>query len=535
MNFRNPAECLNELQRLHPVDVARTHATLSDMVAGLLEAMPAPNQHLEVLEAARDMLAFVQAEVAKSYAAHPLPPNSVDNQALLRVATLWNDLARSYALIARRDAEEGTLDDQRALLAQRRTHCAGMVVLEYFRAHRAVPPGCWAEVHDCHAAAIQASVERIRVADPLNDVWKAQSPHEAYVAVLLVDLANPYGRAQRELNWILRWAQRFAPYCSLSNDLDNQKANAYAVDLAGDRGLGPIGLLPRTSGLLRFDGSALGNQIRAVLAQFKQGVKPVSLGLGEDCSRDACARLLLSLYRPWGQSSAGRRFPRRAKEGTIAITGDWLAIGFGIAGQVFEQPRAQGARAGVRDDISLLTFGERVPRADDAPSGREDRHREAERLGLACEPWKLLDQSVGGFRVEQAARAERLEHHQLVGVRPHDGEQMLLGQISWLMFRADGQLEAGVHLLSGFPRVIAVRAVANQGRHEPYQQGFILPPNPGLKTDASLIVPGTWYQRGRDIELKENGTARQVRLTRLVLRGTNFDQVGFEPLPASPA
>lgn len=535
MNFRNPADCLNELRRLHPTDVAATHATLGTMAADLLEAMPAPNQHLEVLESARELVAFTQAEMAKRYAARPLPPGSFDHQTLMRVVTLWKDLARSYAQIARSDAEQGTLEDKHVLLAQRRLHCAGMVLFEYFRAHQAVPPGCWAEVHESYAAALQENIHGIRVADPLNEVWKAQSPREAYVAVLLADLANPYGRDERELSWILRWAQRFAPYCNLTNDIDNQKANVYGVDLGGDRGLGPIGLLPRTEGLIRFDGSALANQIRGVLAQFKQGVKPVSLGLGEDCSRDAGARLLLSLYRPWGLSSSGRRFPRRKAVGSLALTGDWLAIGFGIAGKVFEQPRPEGARAGVRDDISLLTFGERVQRADASAFRREDHQREAERLGLACEDWKLLDQSVGGFRVEQMPRGERLEHHQLVGLRPHDGEQMLLGQISWLMFRTDGQLEAGVHLLSGMPRVVAVRPVVTQGRLQAFQQGFTLPANPALKTGATLILPGAWYQREREIDIREGEVSRRVRLTKLALRGANFDQVCFEPATVSPA
>ncbi|ATE62824.1 hypothetical protein [Thauera sinica] len=536
MNFRNPADCLNLLRHLHPTDVVATHATLSEMTADLLEAMPAPNQHLELLEAARDLLVFTQTEMARRYAAHPLAPGSADHPTLVRVVSLWKNLARSYAQISRDDAGQGTLDDQRALLAQRRLYCAGMVVLEYFRAHQEVPRGCWAEIHECYAAAVQANMEGIRVADPLNEVWKAQSTREAYVSVLLVDLANPYGRDERELNWILRWAQRFAPYCSLTTDLDNQKANVYAVDLGGDRGLGPIGLLPRTSSLIRFDGSALASQIRGVLAQFKQGVKPASLGLGEDCSRDAGARLLLSLYRPWGLSSSGRRFPRRAAEGNVALTGDWLAIGFGVGGMVFEQPRFERPRGNVREDISLLTFGERVPRADPPSiSAFHDRQREAERLGLACEPWKLLDQSVGGFRVEQTPGAERVGHHQLVGVRPHDSEHMLLGQISWLMFRNDGRLEAGVHLLSGMPRMAAVRPVVTQGRLPAFQQGFALPANPALKTEASLILPGPWYQRGREIDIREDdGAPRRMRLTKLMLRGANFDQVCFEPAAISP-
>ena len=146
MDFTNPAACLDLLQKLHPIDTARTHATLLQITEALQLASPAPNQHLEVLEAAREAIACSQNERARCYTSQALPPDSEENTILQQVLRLWQVLSRSYAQIARRDAAAGTLDDQRALLAQRRTHYAGMALLEYFRAKRAVPAGCWAEI-----------------------------------------------------------------------------------------------------------------------------------------------------------------------------------------------------------------------------------------------------------------------------------------------------------------------------------------------------------------------------------------------------
>ncbi len=532
MDFSKPAECLELLQRLHPVDVKTTHATLSTMVGSLLEASPPPNQHLEVLEAAREVVAFTQNEMARRYAAHPLPPDSDENETLTRVVRLWNNIAQSYALIARRDAEQHTLDDQRALLAQRQVHFAGMELLEYFRAHRSVPAGCWAAVHAAYSAAVKAALHKVRVGDVLNDVWKAQSPLEAYISVLLVELANPYGRSERELSWIFRWAQRFAPYCTLSAELDQQKPTAYGVDFASDQGLRPLGLIARSPSLLRFDGSTLASQIQAVFAQFKRGVKPAALGLGEDCPVDGSARLLMSLYRPWGLASAGRRFPRRNASGELELTASWLGVGFAVDGKVFEQPRAEAAKPNLRHDISLFTFGERAAEAEDGPDARE-RHREAaEKLGLACEHWQLLDQSVGGFRVRRAVRGERLEHSQLVAIRPQDGEHFLLGQISWLMYHADGIMEAGVHVLAGLPRMVAARPTGSNGSRQPYQQAFMLPASPAMKQGASLVLPGFWFHSGRVIEIHAEGKTRSLRLDKLLIRGTNFDQCSYESEPS---
>ena len=44
-----------------------------------------------------------------------------------------------------------------------------------------------------------------------------------------------------------------------------------------------------------------------------------------------------------------------------------------------------------------------------------------------------------------------------MGIKPSDGSQYLLGQVSWLMYEPDGTLMAGIHLLAGLPSTVAVR------------------------------------------------------------------------------
>ena len=359
MDYTQPAACLDQLQRLHPIDVRKTHDTLVHIVHGLLAARPAPNQHLEVLEAARDTLSFVQGEMARAYATRARPPSQDADNALDRVVGLWQAMAQSYAAIAQADAPEGTLDDQRALLAQRRMVYAGLALVEYFRAHCELPASLWRAVHASYEDAVRAGLARVRVTDALNEVWRAQSPQEAYVTVLLIELANPYGRSARELDWVIRWAQRFAPYCVLDAQVEAHKPSAYGVDTADDSGLHPIGLRPRTPTLLRFDGSTLALQIQAVLAQFRRGVKPGSLGLGDDCTSSVSARLLRSLYRPWGLALSGRRFPRRARTGQVELTGDWLAIGFALNGERFEPSPAR--RAPLRSQLRATCGTVRFP------------------------------------------------------------------------------------------------------------------------------------------------------------------------------
>ena len=236
MNYHDPAVALEAIRKMNTTNVAESHALVTAIVSALLDKPPAPEPHFEVLEAARPGIAFIQGELAKRYADHPLPPQSEEEATLNRVVGLWRDLAQSYALIAQRDAAHESLAAQRPTLLQRRLHFTGQSLLEYFRAHRAVPQGLWMDFHAGYAVAEQQGVARTRVADPLNEVWKAQSSVEAYVAVLLVDLANPFGRSQREFTWVCRWAQRFAPYCALNMPEEGQKPGSYALDLSRDNG-----------------------------------------------------------------------------------------------------------------------------------------------------------------------------------------------------------------------------------------------------------------------------------------------------------
>ncbi|MDR2015811.1 MAG: hypothetical protein LBP99_09395 [Azoarcus sp.] len=542
MDYSNPAQCLGSLQNLPTDNPTERFSVLADIVAGLLTACPLPEQHLEVLEMARPLIDKTRARLPGLDGNEPLPPDSRHNDLLLKVIKFWRDFSRSYALVSARAAENGTLKDQRALLAQRRMCYAGKIVSEYYRAHRVLPADLWRQVHECFIAAEQDGIHSIRVSDTLNAVWKAQSALEAYISILLLDLANAFGRSGQEWTWICRWAERFSPYCTLSPNIEGRKPTTYGLDLGADHGLRPLGLLHKGSNPRYFDCNKLASQIQSVFAQFKQGVSPSSLGLGDDCGVEASARLLLSLYRPWGLASAGRRFPRRGSTGEVELCAEWLTIGFHIQGKLFEQPWGNNQRTMTsslgytHDELALHAFGERAAGVETELSRNGKRnfdhqHLEAERLGLVCEQWELLDQSVGGFRLQQRPHAERFSHHQLVGLRPHDGEYFLLGQVSWLMYREDGLLEAGIHVLPGLPRVIAARqSTESDIRREPYSQAFMIEASDVLQITASAILPEGWYKTNGIVEVFDAGLERRLRMTQLLLKGPNFEQVGFSEL-----
>ena len=514
MDEKLTKQCLQTLGGL-PSSSGEAHATLLELVGTTISKLSSVSEQLAVLEAARSPVALVQASMAARYASHPLPPNSEENQTFLNVVELWRSMADAYMRLLSVSIGHPGITTSRALLWQRRMHYASLTLLEYFRAHRMIPQGLWAQLHDSYSAAVQQEVASERVDDPLNAAWRLQSARECFIATLLVDLANPFGRDAREFDWINRWAERFAPTCdlrpaaeSMQDRLDNPIM--YALDLSSDHGLRPLGKLhdTRHGRILHFDGSQLAAQIRTVLTQIKRGGVPPGLGLGRDAPAEPVAQLLLSLYRPWGLTTAGRRYRRRRFAGEAKLLSHWDSI----AAHLTDGPRKSYA---LRSQYYLPEI-----------SGGE--------------PWQITDQSVGGFKLNKHSPLQRLAYRQLVGIHPPDGIHYLLGMVSWLMYRHNGVLESGIALMSGTPNRVAVRS-GNQrsrpGTEHAYDVAFFLPALASMKQPASLIVPSGRYHPQQTLESHpgQPQLPRHLRLTGLLASGSNFDQLAFEPLNAPVA
>jgi hypothetical protein len=173
----------------------------------------------------------------------------------------------------------------------------------------------------------------------------------------------------------------------------------------------------------------------------------------------------------------------------------------------------------------MLTLGELVESGDLEEEKIEVR---AAQLGYSLETWDIVDQSVAGFKMVRQEGASRVEHRQLIGLRIPRGERLLLAEISWLQYRHDGSLSAGISVLPSPPAVAAVRITGHErGTRDQYRLGFIIPPVPALKTNISMLIPAGWFQSDRRLAVQVDGITWQARLEKLVSRGANFDRVSF--------
>jgi cyclic-di-GMP-binding protein len=529
VDTRDAARCREIIASLPITNVATAHDILQRLLKAMYEVPPDAVEYLSVLETAREPLAFLQETIASRYAAKPLPASPTETNAFEQTLALWRLMATSYARVAQLGGGNGKLHDYYPLVCHRCIHYAGQTILEYFRARRPVAPGGWVEMHGYYDTAEGWGIAGESVRDPLREADTTCA--EAYAAVLLVDLANPYSRTPKELSWIVRWAQMMASSTAVTRPDDDAGGRGYGIDLMQDRGLLPVDYLAGTPSARLFDTSRLGEQVQQLLARLKGGESPADLGLGDDCPALQAGRLLLHLYRPWCLAAMPRRFERNKASGILGVVYEPDSIYFHVCGKEFVQP--QHARIFSRTDVQRLW----IYRNQLDPT--MPLNLRTAQLGYAHDLWEIADQSLNGFRVFRNAAGPRVEHNQLLAVRAPDKETFVLARITWLYQAADGQLHAGIQVLPGPVVGVAIRptGVAVTAADQ-YVPGYFLPAVPALKESLSVVLPPGWFNPGRIIEIFTDRPVN-ARLGELLARGPNFERCSFtladRPAPAVKA
>ncbi|WP_374336376.1 hypothetical protein [Methyloversatilis sp.] len=523
LNYRDAQQCRALIAELPLTNIPRVRDTLTRMLYGLRQTPPRSADYLDVLEAMRAPLHFLQESLGKRYSSRPVAPGSTEDGVLRQVVALWMAMAQAYAQSAE-SAGVHPLDDERlALVCQRCVLYAGRAAIEYFRARRNLPRGLWLELHGYYSTAEEWGFATRPVADTLKEGGYPQSAAEAFCCVLLIDLSNPYGRSPREFDWVCRWADQYASLTEIMPVFGGTDAKTYAIDLNLDMGAKPLSEFARTPNLRRLGSTRLASEIERVVAGLKQGLSPESLGLGADCHPLSAGRLMLLLYKPWCHAANPRRFQRRKGEGEVSVVLSHEAMHYVVSGEEFVQPPP--ARIYSHSDfVDIATFGERA--TDGA--GLALRQAHAREL-YPAQHWAMLDHSVMGYRLRAPRDTGGVEFSQMLSVFGEDAEHWRLARVSWLMYEHDGHLMTGLHVLPGTPRAVAVRSLAEEGAvPERFTRAFLLPAVQVMAEEATLVLPRGWYQNDRRIEIYFSETLRTLRLARLNSFGVNYERVAFE-------
>lgn len=515
--------CRKILAALPVTNVPLARDTLQALLLALRRSPIPVADYLEVLELARAPLAFLQDETSRRYAAQPLPPEPAERQAFDRVVDLWRLMAAAYAQVAQLGGGDPAMQAKLALICQRCIHYAGRALTEHFRARRTPAPGLWLDLHGYYDTAEDWGLANETVAEPLGKGDRMATCAGTYAVVLLADLANPYSRTPRELGWILEWAARFAPYAAVVRPDEEAGGRGFGIDLMQDRGTLPVDVLPDRPSARLLVTSRIAPRLRKILDRLKQGEPTARLGLGKDCPPQLAGRLLVQLYRPWCLAAHPRRFERIRAHGELPVAYGFEAIHYFVSEREFVQP--DHVRLYSRAEMDALwTFRNQLDPA-------QPLALRTAQLGFALDRWEVSDKSMNGFRAHRGAAGPRIEHGQLVCLKPPGGEGFVLGQISWLMLEADDSLQAGIHILPGRPQAACVRPVGlGVSASAKYVPAFLLPEVPILKEPASLVTPAGWFQPNRVVEIYLDGRLT-IRLTRRLTQGANFERCAFERDP----
>jgi len=479
----------------------------------------APAERLKILELLRDPIAFAQTESARKFAGRPLPLAPPEQAGMDANRTLWQAVQTGY-LHCLAACLEGNADvtPHAALIVQRVISAVRAELFDIYRAPTDPPAQLWRLLHRTYAAAENLAALSQPVNDSLQSTHPATSVVAAYAHTLLLHRASPYELSGRQLaqaeRWLHRWSGKVA---ALNAPMPEPRVPPLVVDLSADA--------PETSAeggeqLRWLDLSELSRSVKRRIAHLQKGESPASLGLGEDCVQPACENLLRHLYRNWFKGGAPRQHPRHAGSGACQLVTGLDAIQYYLSGKIFRQP-GQGDAMSKTQIEEIATFGRVATRHEDDYSKLQ---------GFMVESWRVLDESATGFRLTRplSQAGGRIGGGQMVAVRPEGSRGYLLTVARWSRITA-GELQAGIQIMPGQPHAVALRGTGLTAVNEKYRPGFRLPAVPALQYPESVIVPAGWFRAGRIIELYEQ-SSRQIRLTRQLDRGSDFERCAFDNL-----
>jgi hypothetical protein len=523
--FSDVVACKAWLEHVPLANVAEAQRQLLAQVTEFNRFPCKALMRLQVLEALREAVAFIQIEQAKRFTNRALPMAEAESAIFGETTALWEQMRVGYLhCMAASGAGEIGMRTHAALLAQRVLAYGGLKMFHHYRAYREVPPADWQALHRAYKFAEEMEVAGEEVKDYLNRDVHDATPRIQYMRALLMGMANPNELARRQLSFVGFLLERWAEKVDVSAQPTAEEGMLpLVVDIAGQ---GPPERLTGSGDHEiadpRFlDVARLSKSLKNRIGLLRKGESPAKLALGEDCVQPSCEQLLIFLYRQWCQPRPPRA-ERKPVSQAAMVCNDMAAIHYYVSGKVFRQPGVQKELTQKERD-QIATFG-RISTKD------EDDYSAVH--GFLLEHWQVEDESVSGLRMVRppGTPGKRFAHGQLVAVRPGDSKNFMLAQARWLMQGTEGALNAGLRLLPGLPAAIAVRSYGLNAGNEKYVPALTLTEVAALKSPPTLILPAGWYKPKRVIEVFVQQALR-VRLVELIERGTDFERMSYEVLP----
>jgi hypothetical protein len=535
-----------------PLESGNNLDLVAELIGELMEGgLPAERKY-HVLEPLRASLSGVLIERVRSIEYRSVPISTADAEHMWALLDTVEDLREAYEMLITRlgDAPLSALVDNardakmdlppmptRVMALARALDLNAQVLLFYQRMRVAIPERLWDQHCRLAQLARQLKCHSDVVDDPLH-VSLAETPRAAFNIPILVALADPTALTPQEfqalVNCSVRWAGKVG----------------FRIDSASELGAppqrpannpGPMVALASEEHLVRLDTQKLLASVARRLEFLDDGKSPQSIGMGEAITAQAARTLLQDLIEHWGQvSPESIEFPdqnwrQSPSEFALAVVGLAAPVE-SVSGSVQAQGGSSYDYLRMRDDA--LTRG-----ADDL--------ERAQIMSLLddAETWSVLGETGDSVLCLRRHTRPGLSLGHVLGVKlggKASAVPFLLGAVQGLQQGINDDHEGvarpatthlvRIRLLPGMPRVVkaAVDQVELDGVF------LMLPGNdPNASIDNiwervratpdaySLVVPLATYRPGRIVRVVAGGLASVVRLSELMSRGLDFDQVSF--------
>jgi hypothetical protein len=504
---------------------------IQQMLDNLKAHPPTHNIYLDTLEQLRHPLLAVIQDQAPHYHDKPLPLARHGETVFRQSVAILREMCHAYQHCAQYIEDMPHAEDApeyRRLLTltlHRSLHYASAFVYEHFHARQELPSGIWLEIHKYYAEAELRGVAQKQVMDTLLHEENASSCATLYIALLLVEIADPYTYDARDQNLIRHWAMFWAPFVSIDPLESGQEIPPFIVDLSQDKAMHPASDSVAGGSARYLDTFGLTARLGEARAKLSYSPDPAlvaALNLG-DTHLDHVCKLLNKLSAPWGLTVSPRRFHRHAAHGQLKLCCGFEHIHGAISGEVFKQPEIFAFPQHSDPDPDDLGLGFAVI----DPNAASMKYHKHQVVSFPTSTWDILDYSVNGFRLARPVLGLQVAHRQLLALCPYNSQHYLLGEACWLMQDShEDCLHLGVFTLPGIPQAVAVRP-NDAPNAEPYVPAFLLPGLERTGTPPALVLPIGMYRPQRVISLAQAGSVLRVVLGRRWKYGLDFEVVSY--------
>lgn len=503
--MQDACQRLQQLSLKHPTEAEEE---LVVTLGAIMEAPPAPEILFPLLEDIRAPFCFVREAAVRHYldkAPHLDSAEEAHFQHSIDAAQL---MMRGYVFCARLEgtksrakaSDEATWARQAATVLHRCLHYSAMVIFEHYRAKRELPPGTWSRHHSLFASANRLGLATLPIEDRVFDEVQTTHCQAAYALPLLAELARPYGRNPRDLNFIWSWSEQLAQEVRLAPVWQQSALAGHIVEFDQDAPPRPVQLVKPSKSTVRMDTSSVTGRIRQVLDKLAHGALPERLGLCPE-SVDNSRRLLAELLGLWSLEAPARQQPRTRQGSHARVCTGFAAIHHFVLGS--------------ETGAACLAQLKRL-------EGLEIHHHDEE--------WEVVDRCPTGIRLACSATNTRVANQQLIALRPDGSGSYLFGQVEWLKREQGGRLLAGIGIFPGTPQAVCVRMAPQvRGQKGLFVRAFVLRGESGLPEEASIFLPAGMPSSEGPVEMLYEECSL-IRLGDEMARGLDFVQAGFTAL-----